>query len=293
MAIFEELRLPVNVRLITGTDTRAARMLKRRIIADIINVEMPRKYWDIAGQGANVGSGPQDFTFPTQELHGWLVNQGYDTNDVQTIIDGLASFTPSNARFFRRVDGDGDFVAPPGDVDHMYPEGLSFVPPTESTFDPTDLEFVMNNLARLDSSFTLQERQTAALNMRTTLSEYLYAILQTTQYNGVSAIEAMGNRAFGNTDGDAFPEVVDAWGDPIIFQIEMYDEDDSELFIKQDPAVSFPSQNFDVPAEFTSMVDLQTGTDFDDVDLPDGLDTQNIRIRTMSTGGGYQAIFIR
>ena len=53
--------------------------------------------------------------------------------------------------------------------------------------------------------------------------EYLYAILERINVDGTPAIEFLGDAAVGNTDGDGFKEVVDAWGEPMnlrLWQIE-------------------------------------------------------------------------
>ncbi len=49
--------------------------------------------------------------------------------------------------------------------------------------------------------------------------EYLYAILERIDYDGSSGIEALGNAAIGNSDGDQYPEVVDAWGNSMQLRI--------------------------------------------------------------------------
>ena len=52
-------------------------------------------------------------------------------------------------------------------------------------------------------------------------SEVLYRILNELDVDGVSGIDVLGgSRAVGDTDGDGFLEVVDAWGDPITFQFQ-------------------------------------------------------------------------
>lgn len=52
--------------------------------------------------------------------------------------------------------------------------------------------------------------------------EYLHEILRSIQIDGQSAVEMLGNSAIANDDNDAFPEVVDAWGDPLIFDLEQF-----------------------------------------------------------------------
>ena len=52
--------------------------------------------------------------------------------------------------------------------------------------------------------------------------EYLYEILRSIQVDGQSAVESLGSSAIANTDNDRFPEVVDAWGEPLLFDIEQF-----------------------------------------------------------------------
>ena len=52
--------------------------------------------------------------------------------------------------------------------------------------------------------------------------EYLHEILRSIQVDGQSAVESLGSSAIANTDNDGFPEVVDAWGEPLLFDIEQF-----------------------------------------------------------------------
>ena len=52
--------------------------------------------------------------------------------------------------------------------------------------------------------------------------EYLHEILRSIQVDGQSAVESLGSSAIANTDSDRFPEVVDAWGEPLLFDIEQF-----------------------------------------------------------------------
>ena len=45
--------------------------------------------------------------------------------------------------------------------------------------------------------------------------EYLYAILQRIDVDGVSGTDQLGNTYFGDTDRDGHLEVVDGWGQPM------------------------------------------------------------------------------
>ena len=56
--------------------------------------------------------------------------------------------------------------------------------------------------------------------------EYLYAVLQRMDIDGTPAVELIGNAAIGNIDGDAHPELIDAWGEPLqlrIWQVDVKD----------------------------------------------------------------------
>ena len=49
-------------------------------------------------------------------------------------------------------------------------------------------------------------------------AELLYDILAGIDIDGVPAIEQLGSQAIGDTDGDTFLEVIDAWGEPLYLQ---------------------------------------------------------------------------
>lgn len=48
-------------------------------------------------------------------------------------------------------------------------------------------------------------------------AECLYLILSSIDFNGTPAIEMIGRGTVANTDGDLVPEVVDPWGQPLMF----------------------------------------------------------------------------
>jgi hypothetical protein len=52
--------------------------------------------------------------------------------------------------------------------------------------------------------------------------EYLHEILRSIQIDGQSAVEMLGGSAIGDFDNDGIPEVVDAWGEPLFFDIEQF-----------------------------------------------------------------------
>ncbi len=91
---------------------------------------------------------------------------------------------------------------------------------------PTDLRTVLNSVTsggarkfRRQVDATTPPVDTNELDLP---GEYLHEILRSIQIDGQSAVELLGNSAIGNTDDDIYPEVVDAWGDPLLFDIEQF-----------------------------------------------------------------------
>ena len=248
--MLQEMRLPVDLNDY-GVNRTFSRELRRRIIADIIDSQLPRSYYDIGYDQATVSSSPPNFTFPSPSLTEWIdfrVGEGdISSANADALVIDLFARRPSNSRVFRLRES-------PANDPSLYPEGQG-VEELPFSFDSVNLD-----------PTSLDGEDFARI---TTVSEYLYAVLQTTQFNGISAVEALGNRAFANTDGDLFPEVVDAWGNPIGFQIEIYN-DNGEL------------AQFDIAAGAT--LDLN-GNDLD----PNAFDVENLRIRIVSTGGRVSA----
>lgn len=54
-------------------------------------------------------------------------------------------------------------------------------------------------------------------------AEYLYEILTRIDLDGVPALETLGSTSFGDSDNDGFLEVVDAWGEPLLWLIVQVD----------------------------------------------------------------------
>lgn len=71
--------------------------------------------------------------------------------------------------------------------------------------------------------------------------EYLYAILERIDVDGTPATESLGNSAIGNSDDDRFPEIVDAWGEPMQLRIWQIIAEEVEPDVWQD----FENPNFD------------------------------------------------
>jgi hypothetical protein len=51
-------------------------------------------------------------------------------------------------------------------------------------------------------------------------AEYLYGILHTSDFNDAPGTDLFGNSAFADQDKDGYLEVVDAWGEPLEFEIK-------------------------------------------------------------------------
>ncbi|MEM9411330.1 MAG: hypothetical protein AAGA30_09470, partial [Planctomycetota bacterium] len=85
-------------------------------------------------------------------------------------------------------------------------------------FDPgrdTDLIDDLRNSTTFNARIFQRQQSVDPANYPDDSSEYLYQILEVTEVNGQLAIEALGDRAFADSDADGFPEVVDSWGNPI------------------------------------------------------------------------------
>ena len=187
----------------------------------------------------NNNNGGGDETFPSQQLVQWIENQEYIVPDSNN--DTLVQTLQTSVTF------KSDRFRIPNAPESAYPHG------NES--NPTSPSAVIR-----------------------TSSEFLYAILEQTQSQGILAIESLSQRAFDDTDDDGFLEVVDSWGNPIGFYFEMYDDNGSLL----NPTL--------LPSPASLEADLDAG--FESMDDPSpqyptahfGTPARNIRIRIYSTG---------
>jgi prepilin-type N-terminal cleavage/methylation domain-containing protein len=66
-------------------------------------------------------------------------------------------------------------------------------------------------LARITQAYANGNQWTSANES----AECLYMILSSTTVNGISALDVIAPVQIQDTDGDSFPEIVDAWGNPI------------------------------------------------------------------------------
>ena len=189
MENYEVRRAPLNNianYIITGGGNGDPRLdlrdLRRRILVDTVNAEMPRSLRNVSISPGTPGN-PQDSTYPSGQFVQWVDDSG--DVDPSVVGDLIATRPAFASRFVHHEAG-----TPSNDPSH-YPEG---------------------SLAALDSA---DERRRSS-------SEYLYKILETTQLNGLQATASLGNGAFVDTDNDGFLEVVDSWGEPIGFQFIIY-----------------------------------------------------------------------
>lgn len=190
---YEVRRLPIRTRdLIPGGAGVGVRVrnLRRRIIADIINAELPTL----------------------------LVNQNGtpDPNDDSFVIPELGVF-PTNQ----------PSVMQPGDGI----ERMGFRDWLDDNFPglASDLEGVASSRVTAWSSvIAMQDIPNGKIFDLP--GEYLYEALRRINLDGDPAIETLGNQAVGDSDGDGFLEIIDAWGEPlqlIIWQIAAQEVDGS------------------------------------------------------------------
>ena len=168
-----------------------ARELRNRILLEYIKTEMPRSVLDVARDINN------DRSFPSQG----------------TRVEN----SPSLFEFFENAIDSEQLIH-------------------EEDNSPTDPRNILTELAVRFPSFASRFLRANGnypddigpsdplLAEITTSSEYLYLILQMTDYQGTPAIEFLGGQAFGDTDSDGYQEIVDAFGFPISFAIEMHDD---------------------------------------------------------------------
>jgi prepilin-type N-terminal cleavage/methylation domain-containing protein len=58
--------------------------------------------------------------------------------------------------------------------------------------------------------------------------EYLYQFLYSYDFDGAPAVEALGAQAIADTDGDQLMEVVDAFGEPLLYEIQQRAPEDQD-----------------------------------------------------------------
>jgi prepilin-type N-terminal cleavage/methylation domain-containing protein len=171
------------------------RNLKRRVMQDIISAELPRPLIDVDGGGTPIRDADGNLTFkfntdlgvfPTTEPPG-TGGTGF-TDWLNVRHPGLRGFL--NGFRSSRVRAWGNFRS-------------------TLVLDPT-----------LDANGETHPRYFEKFNLP---GEYLYQTLAQLDIDGTPAIELLGNQAIGNSDDDAFLEVVDAFGEPMQMRIWQID----------------------------------------------------------------------
>ena len=160
--------------------------LRRQILMDIINSEIPRPFFNVdEGFSLNRDVGQ----FPS--------NIGPAVGDADP---GMFGSEPAGFKEWL----DNNYRNP------ISPGGPLLWERLEQSETSTTKSFVRFNPdpdnADIDDPFNLP-------------GEYLYAVLERMDIDGTPAVELIGNAAIGNVDGDAHPELIDAWGEPLQLRI--------------------------------------------------------------------------
>ena len=221
MEDYEVRRLPVSNRILRNyvaanpimidgkPDPMNARLqlqyLRRQMLMALIDSELPRP--------ARILTLGQPIAYVENEFAGQF-GSGLDlapesafaqTNDRKQVDED------ENPAFFVSAE-DSFFVW----LESNYPQPVS----------NTRLTILLNGLSSSSAvKFRRQVDDTTAQGALDDLDlpgEYLHEILRSIQVDGQSAVESLGSSAIANTDNDRFPEVVDAWGEPLLFDIEQF-----------------------------------------------------------------------
>ena len=222
MEDYEVRRLPVSNRILRDyvaanpimidgkPDRMNARLqlqyLRRQMLMALINSELPRP-------ARNLVPG-QPITYDENETAGQF-GSAFNLADPSAFAGGADKHVDEdeNPAFF--VSAEGSFF-----------EWLNVNYPAPVSSTGTMLTELLNGLS--SSSAVKFRRLVDDLNASGALDEldlpgeYLYEILRSIQVDGQSAVESLGSSAIADTDGDRFPEVVDAWGEPLLFDIEQF-----------------------------------------------------------------------
>ena len=104
--------------------------------------------------------------------------------------------------------------------------------------------------------------------------EYLYQFLYSYDFDGAPAVEALGAQAIADTDGDQLMEVVDAFGEPLLYEIQQRAPETQDTDQDLDNDVTDPNDDDD------AFPDLEDSDDDGD-GIPDARDEN----------GTYDSIF--
>lgn len=95
--------------------------------------------------------------------------------------------------------------------------------------------------------------------------EYLYQFLYAYDFDGAPAVEALGAQAIADTDGDQLMEVVDAFGEPLLYEIQQRAPENQDTDQDGDDDVTDPNDDGD------AVPDLEDSDDDGD-GIPDARD---------------------
>ena len=202
---YEVRRLPVSVGLLAtyarafplyGTSANPmkvslqVRNLKRRIIQDIINAEMPRP---VVNPVRNP-DGSLNFD--------WNPDIGFFPTNSVPATDPVNPMDPARIGFDQWLR-------------NGYPAALR-----------NTLEASTSAKVRSWSAFRRTLISNGTEDEFDLPGEYLYEILKRIDLDGAPAIETLRNQAIGDSDSDGFMEVVDAFGEPMQLRIWQIDADE-------------------------------------------------------------------
>jgi prepilin-type N-terminal cleavage/methylation domain-containing protein len=112
--------------------------------------------------------------------------------------------------------------------------------------------------------------------------EYLYQILRRIDFDGVPAIESLGSSSFADTNGNGLLELVDAWGEPLlwlILQVDVVDRNVTEEKLQDLPTDWTQRDSDGMPVGYTFLNPI----------IP--RDLQQIRITVFSQRLNQQGIY--
>jgi hypothetical protein len=211
-------RMPIDLRdahlaLNPSEDfTRALmRSYRNRVIAELVDVELPRPYY--------------------------FEDYDYEDDDIR---EGMAFYEPYSNRV-----GELQFFDGPGYVGEDPQEPKSQAP-FDLIGDWRNSGSILGALDDLpDNQFPPVPRsakmqrwevlRTAYGNKLDLPGEYLYQFLYSYDFDGTPAVEALGSQAIADTDGDNLMEVVDAFGEPLLYEIQQLRSPDDAFVDSANP----------------------------------------------------------
>ena len=150
----------------------------------------------------------------------------------------------------------------------------------DSLFDQNDLLTTMQSRAPVLATRFQVPASTDPADYPDNSSEYLYRILQATDYDGTPAIDFLRGNSIDDTDGDGFLEIVDAWGNPLVFGFQVFDDDGN--YVAGDLEISLVLDSANNAGGVADNGGLNPGRPGNITNVPD---LHNLQIRLLSTGG--------